>query len=713
MKRIININLSGRVIPIEDSAYESLQQYIGSLRSYFAGEEGRDEIINDIESRIAELMSEKIKKGAAAVTDADIQEIIATMGRIEDFEETERMNEESANTGTYNSKGFPGNKRFSGRLYRNESDKLVGGVCAGIANYVNVDPAVVRLLFAIVTFGGFGAGIFLYILLWIVLPARSLEAYLGKRLYRNPEEKVFSGVAGGLAAYFNKPVWAVRLIFAAPLLLNILSGILNGISNGHHFFLFPNLVVGSFTGTFILAYIVLWIVLPEARSPLQKMEMRGEKVDVASIRQNVRDELENLKTSTRKWAGEVEEKAREFGGRARTFANTRGKAFANEMSDLTQPATSGLAHAIGVLFKAFFIFIVGCIFLSIFAVLIALAFSGFSFKPVNGFLWSSPWQQTLAWLTLVFFLIVPVVAVLVWLIRRITGTRPRNRYLGWTFGGMWTLGWIFATLLVASISRDLSNYETVDTDIAVTQPAGGKLVVKVNEAPIRYRENGFWWVDSDMEGFDINEDTMRYSNVRINVEKSEDASYHVVLHRHSAGSSIKNAEERATQTEFRIAAVDSLLNLGSGVAIGRKSKFRGQGVTVEILVPVGKQIRFDETLDGVYDPFTIRRTETHRRWRNWSRYNYRVNWNEDRIGWDLNKDYVMTTTGLEEKGKEKQTEDNLEELKRQNEEQQQRIKELEESRKRDSLNKKPVAEADNDTRPMALLTPASLFILMG
>ena len=86
MKKIININLSGRVIPIEDSAYEKLQGYIESLRRYFSHEEGRDEIINDIESRIAELMNEKIRKGASSVTDADIDEIIASMGRPEDFD---------------------------------------------------------------------------------------------------------------------------------------------------------------------------------------------------------------------------------------------------------------------------------------------------------------------------------------------------------------------------------------------------------------------------------------------------------------------------------------------------------------------------------------------------------------------------------------------------------------------------------------------------
>src|SRR5215470_14571252 len=86
MKKIININLSGRVIPIEDSAYEKLQSYIESLCRYFANEEGRDEIINDIESRIAELMNDKVRKGASNITDADIDEIIASMGRPQDFD---------------------------------------------------------------------------------------------------------------------------------------------------------------------------------------------------------------------------------------------------------------------------------------------------------------------------------------------------------------------------------------------------------------------------------------------------------------------------------------------------------------------------------------------------------------------------------------------------------------------------------------------------
>src|SRR5215510_7628184 len=169
MKKIININLSGRVVPIEDSAYEKLQAYIESLRRYFANEEGRDEIINDIESRIAELMSEKIRLGATAISDQDVSEIIASMGTIEDFEAAEKEN--ISTSGTTSSSSTEKNeeqysyseKKSRGRLYRDSNDKLIGGVCSGIANYLNLDPAIVRILFAIITLGGFGLGILAYI----------------------------------------------------------------------------------------------------------------------------------------------------------------------------------------------------------------------------------------------------------------------------------------------------------------------------------------------------------------------------------------------------------------------------------------------------------------------------------------------------------------------------------------------------------------------
>src|SRR5688572_12116890 len=383
MKKIININLSGRVVPIEDSAYEKLQEYIESLRRYFANEEGRDEIINDIESRIAELMSEKVRKGADSITDADVNEIANSMGRPEDFEGEEIKEQSYASSAstagssqqTTQSQAPPKAKRG---LYRDTSDKFIGGVCSGIAAYLNVDPAIVRILFAIITFGGFGLGFLAYIILWIILPAKDVEGYVGKRLFRNPEGRIIGGVCAGLAAYFNKSTSLIRGIFLAPILLNILINILNNFGPRGDFNFFPNIIFGSLTSTFIIAYIILWIVLPEARSPYEKMEMRGEKVDVNTIKQNVQERAKDF-------GEEVKSAALNISSRAQEFAETRGKTLAAEVRQSARPMGSKLGHAIGVLFKVFFLFIAGSIALVLFGLLMAAIFGGVAWWPFNDY----------------------------------------------------------------------------------------------------------------------------------------------------------------------------------------------------------------------------------------------------------------------------------------------------------------------------------------
>src|SRR5271163_2044574 len=154
MKKIININFHSRVIPIEETAYDILKQYIDILRKHFDNEEGRDEIISDIENRFAELFSDRLKKGATCITDEDVNAIIASMGRPEDFEEDE------ITTGTASGSGSSSQEHSSQqqsqqhqpyegarRLFRSENDKILGGVCAGLANYLRLDPAIVRIIF--------------------------------------------------------------------------------------------------------------------------------------------------------------------------------------------------------------------------------------------------------------------------------------------------------------------------------------------------------------------------------------------------------------------------------------------------------------------------------------------------------------------------------------------------------------------------------------
>ena len=212
---------------------------------------------------------------------------------------------------------------------------------------------------------------------------------------------------------------------------------------------FPNLVFGSLSSTFVLAYIILWMVLPEASSTYEKMEMRGEKVDVNSIRQNMKDRM-------KEWSEEVKESAQNISNKAKEFANTKGKTFATEVNQTARRTGSGIGHAIGVLFKVFFLFIAGTIAFALFVALMALIFGGIAWWPVNNFLWTSKWQQLYAWGILFFFLLVPLVGFIIWLIRRIIGVRSRHSYLGWIFGFLWTIGWISARIVCGKCFKRFS-----------------------------------------------------------------------------------------------------------------------------------------------------------------------------------------------------------------------------------------------------------------
>lgn len=152
----------------------------------------------------------------------------------------------------------------------------------------------------------------------------------------------------------------------------------------------------------------------------------------------------------------------------------------------------------------------------------------------------------------------------------------------------------------------------------------------------------------DNEGFDLSMDTMKMANVKVRVTKSDDSGYHVTVWRYSAGKDRMDAEARAKKIVFNNSYSDSVLNLGSGLAIDKESKFRGQRVMVEIQVPVGKKIRFDQSLDEMYHPINIRVSEKRERgWRrNWNRRDYDFEWDWDEyFDWETNVDYIMGQNG--------------------------------------------------------------------
>ena len=176
MKKNITINLCGRLFQIDEDAYELLQQYINSLRSSFGKQEGGDEIVDDIEARIAELFDELRQQGIEAITIEHVKEIITRIGKPEELTGEEEQNSQKSSH-KYESfqtaaQGIYENvrSRTSGKkLYRNPKDKMLAGVMSGLAVYTNTDAVIWRLLTVLFTLC-YGIGIFVYIVLALVIP---------------------------------------------------------------------------------------------------------------------------------------------------------------------------------------------------------------------------------------------------------------------------------------------------------------------------------------------------------------------------------------------------------------------------------------------------------------------------------------------------------------------------------------------------------------
>lgn len=194
MNKTVNINLAGTFFHIDENAFERLNRYLDSVRKSLSNDAGADEIMKDIEARIAELFSEKINNSNQVVTLREVEEVIAVMGQPEDYSVDEEIFDDQPKQEKQ--------QKSPKQLFRDPDDKYISGVSSGLGHYLGIDAVWVRLL-------------------WILL-------------------SVFS------------------------------------------------------SGTFILIYIVLWIIVPEASSVADKLKMKGQPVNVSNIEKKVKEEFNNV-----------------------------------------------------------------------------------------------------------------------------------------------------------------------------------------------------------------------------------------------------------------------------------------------------------------------------------------------------------------------------------------------------------------------------------
>ena len=653
MKKVININFQGRILPIEEIAYEDLKQYIESLRTYFEQEEGKDEIINDIECRVAELCEDRLKKGAVCITEQDIDLIITSIGRPADFEAQDGFEANaSTNTGANQAKSNAqtvGDSTYQKRLYRDEQNKVLGGVCAGIANYLNLDPILVRVLWILL----FGISFFAYLLLWIAVPSTSVKEVGGirKRLFRDIDKKVIGGVCAGMSKYFGVQVAVIRVLFLLPTILLIFNW------NRFHLFQFwefdgfSNFLDVTFIPGAVFVYIVLWLVLPEARTSADKLEMMGEKVDINSIKNAIQTDMEGFGKRAKTWGSRFDKYKRPSGEKSNTTNAGSAENTNHEAAALAQKkgCMYYFGRTITILMKAFVYFVLGIITISVLAALFGIGVATTGLLPLKKFILEDGLQSWAFIGTILFFIWVPVIGIVTAIIRKIAGFKKSNIWVRSSFIALWVLGWICIFYFFSSLGNSFSKHnQPNEKSIALVNPAVEYL--EVTAAPrMKYYEQRWF----NIEPFQVyNDDTVRVRNLKIRIVQSKTDSFEVKYVTMSNGKSISEANSLAEKINFSMMQQDSTLFLDRGIAITNKDKFRNQHVIMTIAVPVGK--RFKITNKG-WSQTNIRvnsrgiQSETMNHFGGDDIWvdEWNENWDSESYAYDRGVEYRMTTDGLE------------------------------------------------------------------
>ena len=533
MKKTISINIGGVIFHIEEDAYGRLKSYLDSIIKYFSTYEDSREIIEDIESRIAEIFFEKIEsKEKEALNAEDVDALISTMGNVKDFEsfeeslesdeEDEKIEEDKSTSGMNN-------------LYRDTKRKLLGGVLSGLANHFKVDPFWFRLVFLCFFFGlvflpQISAGMFIsYLVLWVVLPAnKDMEESVSKKIFRDPDNKMLAGICSGLSQYFGTPLYFFRLLFVISLV---------------------------FYGSGIILYFCLLFIIPVAKTLSDKAQMKGKPVNLDSMEEMIKDKFnkENIDETTK--------------GVFDSIISFVKRVF-ETLFILLEPKT--IERAVRVL--------VGVVLLSVGGSLIFTTLSSLTLlsdhlsvltRHVFAFkigVWDIehliPHNNPVLLITEVFFILIPSVFIFVQGLSLVYGKKILNSMVRWTFLGLWLCS---IAGLVYYLPSEIKRFE---------------YSAKVKE------EAKYYSVNSQMLYLnlnDIGED--RSTEVPLEIFSSKTNQVRIVGVIKAKGDTYENAKNNTKAIDFNYQVQDSIYYFDSKYLLKNPEKFAFQGMKLRMEIP--------------------------------------------------------------------------------------------------------------------------------
>lgn len=489
MKKTFTINISGIIFHIDDDAYSKLNAYIANVKRHFSNFEGKDEVIADIESRIAEILQSKLSESKEVIVLADIDDVISTMGEPSDFTEDEEEQQ-----------------------YYNYSSSY-------------------------------------------------------KRLYRDPENKIIGGVASGIGAYLHlDPVW-VRLLF----------------------------VLLVFTSLGIPIYIILWIAVPDAMSPSDRLQMKGEKINISNIEKSVKEEFENIKEKFNDFSNQAKETYKKKSSIPKTFFEDVLGVF----GDIFKILGKGIVIFLGIL-----LLIIG---FSLTIGLLAGAFGwapfmindpDFIILPLNGmfdFFLSNSANTGLLKLGLFFFIGIPVIMILYAGIRIIFGFE-RIKGLGGTAFALWIIGFALCIAFAYRISNNF-RYDGIDISKVKIEQFEGK-VLKLNVGDMKFFNNSYYDNVFEVDNFEVIkvDETYYMNEVQLEITESESDQITVIIESRATGKTYNLADRNAKDINYGFRQDGSSLYFDEYIKMPQEMPYLDQSVSIELKVPVGFTIEMDDDI---------------------------------------------------------------------------------------------------------------------
>jgi phage shock protein PspC (stress-responsive transcriptional regulator) len=473
MNKTININLAGIIFHLDEVAYEKFKTYLSNVKTALGKEESGEEIIADIEARIAEIFHLRMKEnGRQVVGLPDVEFIIETLGQPEAFvDEIE-------------GEGPQKSAKETRRFFRNQDEKVMGGVCSGIGAYFDIDPVWIRVLFLILLF---------------------------------------------------------------------------------------------FTGIGFITYVILWAAIPEAKTTAQKLQMRGEAVNLNNIE--------------------------------KLFTKVEDYTSSEKIKSGVNSFVSFVVNGIGSVFSFVFKFI--GVLLAIFGALIAFVliitllgifgstwnFEGFNFLSFNGYIYGLDGAQAIfggGWRLLalragtLLTLLLPLFALVVFLAKIFGRELTNSKLLSFSGIASFIVGLILIFISAGSLITDFRERATETDQITLSG-----LSFDIT-ADILQDDQGFF--------FDVEDELLHIENVRFNIEATRSSTASLELKHAASGRNHSEARARAQSFDYPSAQDGEALRLSEYFTVPKESLYRGQDLKVTLRLPVGATVYLDESIENImYD----------------------------------------------------------------------------------------------------------------